>query len=794
MMQQTFVRLLIMLGCAMFSSTGFTNDDTAQVTYSKALQTQLTKALKNKGSDYQARTRHISNKQPIYTNRLILTDSPYLLQHAHNPVNWYPWGADAFAAAKGENKPIFLSIGYATCHWCHVMEEESFESIEVAKLLNQHFIAIKVDREQHPDIDSTYMTAVTLFTGRGGWPMSSFITAEGKPFFGGTYYPQAHFINLLEQVKTAWGNQHQMLLEQADQLATAVSNETAKQSQLTVLEQSVVQAAVQQILARLDQHKGGFSQAPKFPNEPLLLFLLQVAERQNEGALLDAINLTLSAMLQGGIYDQVGGGFHRYATDVQWRVPHFEKMLYNQAYLARVYSRAYRLTQNPLYARVVRQTLDYVLRDMSSRQGVFYSATDADSEGEEGTYFVWTVDEIKQVLKAADATFIIDLFGLTEQGNFAGNNILFLPTSLAQVASQQQQPLEALLTRLDALLASLRQYRQTKIPPLTDDKIIVAWNSMLITALAEAGDILNEPRYITAAKTAANALWQSQRPAANVLWRINLDHKASIHAKQEDYAHLAEALIALYDVSSDQSFLLKAGMIANEMLDKFLDKPSGMLVMGRDPLLFTQSGDAFDSALPSGNAVAMRVFQQLFKRTGQQAYSDHATRILQAFASDIARQPVAYAYLLAQLDELKKGEVSAHQYAANGAIKIDAQLRRTKVSQQYVLEVHFSSQADWHINSHQPLQQDLVATTINVVDQQYWQLRQIDYPEPELIQTQINRQALALYQGVFKITAHLMTNPVLKAQALKVTLNLQACNQNTCLAPEAITIYLSPPA
>ena len=790
-MPQNSLRVLFFLCCTMTFSTSFSDDTAYRVLYPAKLQQQLSTALNAKGSNYKARTRHIIANQPIYTNRLIFADSPYLLQHAHNPVNWYSWGDEAFATAKREKKPIFLSIGYATCHWCHVMEEESFENIEVAKILNQHFISIKVDREQHPDIDATYMTAITMLTGQGGWPMSSFITAEGKPFFGGTYYPPEDFKNLLLQVKSAWMTQQQSIHTQANRLADAVKNLISSQHTVATLEQSAVQTAIKSILSRFDTQNGGFSPAPKFPNETILLLLLQEAERNHDPEIVKTIEKTLSAMASGGIYDQIGGGFHRYSTDSLWLIPHFEKMLYNQAYLSRVYSQAYRLTENPLYARIARQTLDYVIRDMSNAKGLFYSATDADSEGEEGTFFVWSKDEIRQLLPPNDAQFIIQLYGLTPAGNFEGKNIFSLSQSLQQSANQRGESLKDLFDYLDPLLDNLRVHRNKRIPPLTDNKVIVSWNAMLITALAEASDILNEPKYLNAAKTAAISLWNLQRPKLHLLWRINLNNKPSIIAKQDDYAHFAEALMTLYDLTNEIAYLQMAEELTIEMTEQFLDTSSGTLAMGKDQLLFTQPKDAHDGALPSGNSVALRIFNRLFMRTGKVQYRDHATQLLQAFSSNIIRQPTAYTYMLSQLDELKNGETSPHQYAARGAIKVDAKTHKT-INNIHQLNIHFKIKQGWHINAHIPLQKQLIATTISPANKQIWQLTDIKYPQAERVKTNFNKQPLALYQGNFSISANLSAKAGFKIEPVKIHLNLQACNQNSCLAPELITLYLNP--
>ena len=753
--------------------------------YSQALQSKLDAALRQKGPDYQPRTRHLNNGLPIYTNRLILQNSPYLLQHAHNPVDWHPWGEEAFALARQENKPVFLSIGYATCHWCHVMEEESFENIEIARILNSHFIAIKVDREQYPDVDQTYMTAVMMISGHGGWPMSTFLTGDGKPFFGGTYYPPATFSDLLLKIQQAWENRHHDIIVQAEQLATAVQTANATQEQVKNLGMQAVDSALAQILERYDSLSGGFSDAPKFPNEPLLLLLLQYADRHPGEQLVNALQHTLSAMAQGGIYDQVGGGFHRYATDSRWLVPHFEKMLYNQAYLARVYTQAWRLSGDPLYARIVRQTLDYVLREMTSEQGGFHSATDADSEGQEGAYFIWSQKEIEQLLAAKDAAFIIALFGITTQGNFEGKNILHLPASLKETAAQQHITLQQLFSRLDPLLQTLRKQREKRIPPLTDDKILVAWNGMLITALAEAGDALHEPRYLEAAEHAADFLWQAQRPERGILWRVNLRSQASIPGRQDDYAHFSEALLALYDIDSNPLRLRQAAELADEMLEKFLETSSGALLMGQDKTLFTQPKDAHDGALPSGNAVAVRVLSRLARRTGKAEYADSAARILQAFSGSISQQPAAYAYMLAQLDELQNGEIGPRQYAARGAVKITA--RRTAAD---LLSVDITIADGWHINAHQPLQKNLVATTIELQGQSPWRLLDIRYPQAKLEKLRFEQQPLALYQGQIQIQATFSLQPEQAANPIHLQLQLQACNQDSCLAPETIQLSI----
>ena len=754
--------------------------------YPEDLQSLLSAALAAKGPDYKPRTKHMEKGLPIYTNRLIFEDSPYLLQHAHNPVDWFPWGKEVFEKAYEENKPVFLSIGYATCHWCHVMEAESFESVEIAEVLNEHFKAVKVDREQYPDIDQAYMTAVTILTGHGGWPMSSFLTHEGKPFFGGTYYTPATFVDLLLKVNHAWNSQYQALLDQAEQVADAVIRENTISEQVKILEHSAVQSAVEGILSRYDSMYGGFSQAPKFPNEPLLLLLLQAAERQPLQQILSVLDHTLSAMAQGGIYDQIGGGFHRYSTDTRWLVPHFEKMLYNQAYLARIYAKAYRLTGKPLYARVARQTLGYVLREMTAENGCFFSATDADSEGHEGTYFIWTEDEIKKLLVLEDAAFIIKVLGVTRHGNFEGKNILYLPESLDEVARQQEISLDELISRVDPILETLRKHREKRIPPLTDNKIIVSWNGMVITALAEAGELLSEPLYIHAAETAADAIWDTQRPEKGGLWRVNLDGKASIHARQDDYVHLIEALLALYDATDNSVRLQQALSLSEEMRDQFLDTSSGALVMSRESLLFTQPKDAYDSALPSGNSVAVRVFSRLAERTGKSGYRENAAKILQGFSGGIVRHPVSYAYMLAQLDELENGETGSRRYASEGAVKINTGL--VKKNGQIILVVDLNIADGWHINANRPLQADFIATEVSLEKGGGWFLGSVSYPEVSLESLKLEKNAVALYQGQVQIRVEILPESDQAVYPVHLKLQLQSCSQDVCLPPESIIL------
>ena len=755
------------------------------------LDVTLAAALVKKGTNFHPRTSHLTaDGRPQYTNRLILEDSPYLLQHANNPVNWYAWGAEAFAAAKREHKPIFLSIGYSTCHWCHVMEHESFDNIAVAKLMNQYFINIKVDREQRPDIDETYMTAVSLMTGRGGWPMSSFITPEGKTFWGGTYIPPEQFKQLLIDVHGVWQNQHDKVEQQAEQVAAAVAKVNKAKNKSAQINALLIKQATQVILTNFDPIHGGFSPAPKFPNESELFLLLDQTKRTGNKTLLHAVEVTLNAMAQGGIYDQVGGGFHRYSTDNQWLVPHFEKMLYNQAHLSRVYLQAYELTQNPFYARIARQTLDYVLREMTAEKGGFYSASDADSDGKEGSFYIWTPTEIKTTLTPDDASLAISLFGVTKTGNFEGKNILYLPQSLATYADNHQLETADLLNKIDAILDTLRKARAQRVPPFRDDKIITAWNGMMISSLVEASQLLNEPRYLNAAKKNANFLWQSNRTRDDNLWRVHLEGNSSIKAVQEDYAYLAEGLIALYDATQNSLYLSRAEALTNTMITQFWDNDDGGFFMGAPSTLSTmaRSKQSSDGAIPSGNSVALNVLAMLSRRKASLDYETKAKQTLSTFSEQITAYPSAYSYMLLGANKVLAGETSTQQYAAKGAVSIHARIETKGQQDKLVLAIKIHD--GWHINANNPLDKELVPTTLKLTDTNTSQLQPIIYPKAIEKKLGFSQQPLALYEGDIEITAPITKIAGSKKNILPVELSLQACNHLVCLAPEVITFKL----
>ncbi len=756
------------------------------VVYPSRLQKTLCKALLAKGTEYRPRTHHLlPDGSPKYTNRLILEDSPYLLQHAHNPVDWHPWGDEAFARAKKENKPVFLSIGYSTCHWCHVMEEQSFESPEIAAILNRDFIAVKVDREQRPDVDATYMNAVQLLTGSGGWPLSTFLTPDGKLFYGGTYFPPAQFRQLLLQIARAWDTQRPAIEQQAGEIAEAVARMYTPQSATGEVDINVVKRAVNELASRFDSVHGGFGQAPKFPNEPWLFLLVDELWRSYDPRLLEVVTHTLDAMARGGIYDQIGGGFHRYATDAAWQVPHFEKMLYNQAQLGLIYTHVALLNNDAFYGRIARQTFDYVLREMTSPLGGFFSATDADSEGEEGKYFLWTPEQIREALPNQEAALAIEIFGVTRRGNFEGRNILHLPLSLAKFAKQKGMTVPELLPRLDRICTRLYEVRRQRIPPLRDDKVITAWNGMMIVSMAEAGRLLNEPRYLLAARRAAEYLWR-QHYHEGKLVRASLHGRASGEGQQEDYAWLALAMLSLYDVTLDRSWLQKAQVLTDLMLAHFWDDEHGAFFMNRDRsgFLMVRPKETYDGAIPSGNSVAERLLAHLEHRAPQLLYLTRFHALAKALSGQLQHSPSGFGYFLTGFREFVQGETGPLQYAARGSVRIHGMANTER------LQVQLRIQDGWHVNGPKTLE-DLIPTHISPAeDTRGWRMGAVDYPPPERVLLPFSSQPLVLYKGKVSFSAPVKR---LGRGPLPVWLQLQACDEKHCLAPDQVQLQIPGP-
>ena len=771
--------------------------DPPGVSYSPELRRQLATGLQSQGKDYQARTRHLDqDSRPLYTNRLILQDSPYLLQHAHNPVNWHAWGPEAFAQAKRENKPVFLSIGYSTCHWCHVMEHESFEDEAVAEFLNTHFVAIKVDREQRPDIDTIYMTAVQMIAGRGGWPMSSFLTNDGKTFYGGTYFPRDRFMSLMQQVAKAWNDDQAGILAQAERISDGVQRYLDQAQTAGDLASAAPGLAVKRLKQRHDELYGGFSPAPKFPNEPDYLFLIDYARREADGEMVQLIRFDLDTMARGGIYDQVGGGFHRYSTDQDWLVPHFEKMLYNQAQLSRVYLQAASLTGDPQFNRVASQTLDYVLRDMRSPDGGFYSATDADSEDHEGVFFLWTQEQIRAVLAGPDADLAITLFKVSESGNFEGSNILHLSAPLGKQAPAGQSR-DEFLHKVDRIRSELYSAREKRIHPLRDEKIVTAWNAMMIMALAEATDLPAGEAYASAALGAGNYTWTNNRDHDGQLWRASLNGRSSVPGVQEDYAWLADAFVSLYDLSHNELWLERARSLLEHMQGQFWDQANGGYFMsapqGNAAPAMGRPKDIIDGAAPAGNAVALHAMARLARRPGEKGHflelDARANALITAFANTINRNPSAFPYFLLAARVQADGQSGSMRYAAHGDIAVSGRV------QDHQLTVNIDMQPGWHINANHPLSDNLIPTVLQAAEQNTaWDLSAVSYPPPVKKTLGFQSEELALYEGNISLKAALNTRISSQDGALlRLTLRLQACDDEICLPPEVLDLQIPIP-
>ena len=600
------------------------------------------------------------------TNRLIHETSPYLLQHAHNPVDWYPWGEEALDRAKKEDKPIILSIGYSACHWCHVMEHESFENENIAALMNQHYVCVKVDREERPDLDEIYMQAtVAMNQGNGGWPMTVFLTPDQEPIFAGTYFPPTDrwgrpgFATVLDNIAEAWRKDQGNIVKQATRFTSRLKESLQRASPLAV-GQAELDTAVEQFAQDFDAGYGGFGRAPKFPPATGLSFLLRHYTRTKHEHTLLMVQKTLDAMAAGGMYDQIGGGFSRYSTDERWLVPHFEKMLYDNALLARSYIEAYQVTGNPTYHRITVETLDYILREMTSPEGGFYSATDADSEGVEGKFFVWTPDQIQEVVKnEEDVRRFCAYYDITPEGNWENSSIPNTPKPLDQVAQDVGCTPEELQHTLDRLRSKVYQARLQRIAPGLDDKVITAWNGMMISAMAETGRVLGIQRYVDAAIRAADFLLTTLARPESRLYRTYRAGKAHLDACLEDYAYLSEAMIDLYEASGIERYLHEAVCLAERILEDFSDPDQGgFFTTGKNhETLIIRSREGPDGATPSGNAIAASALARLSFHFGREDFREAATQAIRTHGKQIAQIPRGFAKSLIVVDLLLNGPI-----------------------------------------------------------------------------------------------------------------------------------------
>jgi uncharacterized protein YyaL (SSP411 family) len=612
-------------------------------------------------------------------NRLATESSPYLLQHRNNPVDWYPWGSEAFARARAEDKPVFLSIGYSTCHWCHVMERESFENPHIAEALNRAFVSIKVDREERPDVDDVYMTAVQTMTGSGGWPLSLFLTPDARPFYGGTYYPpedrwgRPGFRTLLDAISTAWASRRDELETSAGELLAHVAAHSHGGAGGGAVGREALEAAFTDMARQFDPVHGGFGGAPKFPPAMRLELLLTRFERTGDAEARRMLETTLTKMARGGMYDQVGGGFHRYSVDATWLVPHFEKMLYDNAMLARVYLLAGRALGSSEYERIARETLDYLLREMTPPEGAqdgeseggFFAAQDADSGGEEGSFYVWTPEQLREVLPSETAALVAEHFGVTPSGNFEdGATVLSVVRTVEELAATRGRPFEEVASEIREARRTLYDARKKRVAPATDDKLLTDWTALAISAFAIGGRLLGEKRYEDAAVRAATRILERCRNATGLLHRERAG-RAGIAGFSSDYAYLVEALLDLYETTFDPRWFREAVALQAELEERFADPRGGYALTAAGPAevsgeanpsasapgsLPVRPRETLDGATPSSSSVAASNLLRLHAFTGETRYRQRAENIFSAFAAYLNRASAAVPRMLSALD------------------------------------------------------------------------------------------------------------------------------------------------
>jgi uncharacterized protein len=753
-----------------------------------------------------------------HTNHLADETSPYLLQHQHNPVDWYPWGPEALEKARREEKPIFLSIGYSACHWCHVMERESFESDDVARLLNEHFVSIKVDREERPDLDEVYMLATQLMSGSGGWPMSVFLTPDLKPFFAGTYFPpddrygRPGFQNLLRQLADYWQNRREDVHKAANHAALTLAQYSSLQSEGGEIAPDLVPAAVQAMTRDFDPVHGGFGGAPKFPPSMRLTLMLREYRRSPDERLLNVVTTTLDRMARGGIYDQVGGGFHRYSVDQHWLVPHFEKMLYDNALLAPVYLDSFQTTGNEYHARIGREVLEYVLREMTdpgTREaggGGFYSTLDADSEGHEGKFYVWSPEEVAAVLGAEDGSLFCQVYNITPGGNFEGKSIPnLIERSVEAQAAGLGTDSSALWTRLDGLRERLREARSHRVWPGLDDKVLTAWNGLMIRAFAAGYRVLGDERYRAAAERAADFVLSTLQQDGRLL-RTYRNGEARLNGYLEDYAFMTVALLDLHESTGESRWQAEAERLLETMNEQFWDKSGGGYFFtshGHEALIARMKSNE-DGAIPSGNSMAALALVRLAHLTGRAEYRERADRLLSSYAEMMQRAPAAFPNMLLAADlyraegggeraksrEQKKegGETIGAVPSGPGrtskadiAVSASAAVGIASVR----VEVRLQIPPGWHINSHLPVQEYLKPTMLRLEPGMPYRLLHVDYPEGETITFPYDPEPLSIYQGTVTLTAEVEIPPSLGADGttLPVVLSYQPCTDQECLPP-----------
>ena len=766
-----------------------------------------------------------------HTNHLIDETSPYLRQHAHNPVNWYPWGDEAFEKAKREDKPIFLSVGYSTCYWCHVMEKESFEDEEVAAILNEHFVAIKVDREERPDVDEQYMLATQLLTRRGGWPNSVWLTPEGEPWMAGTYFPKPRFMEALNRLAEIWDEQRDDVEQRADRLAQTIAQISSGGTQADdqPLSMERVDQAATQLAERYDERHAGFGPAPKFPPHGTLAVLIERHRRANDTASLPPITHTLDAMWLGGMHDHVGGGFHRYSTDEHWLLPHFEKMLYDNAQLMRHYVDGHKLAGHERYRRAVADIFQWVEREMTSPRGAFYSAIDSGEVGKEGETYVWHVDELRDVLGEADAALFAEVYSFEPGGNFTeeatgerpGTNIPHLDRPVREIARQRGEEPDAFANQLEQMRQKLLARRQTWAQPHKDDKVLTSWNGLMIGSLAYAGRELDEPRYTEAAARAAAFILDHMRRDDGTLLRTYRAQQAKQPGYLDDYAYFARGLLELYRATGERRWLERADRLAAAIVRDFQDEQAGgffFTTEGHEDLLARSKHLGGGGNIPNANGVATLVLLDLAEATDNPAYRNAAGKTLRALAGRVAQQPFGSEALIVAAAEFlepsrapvetnggeaRANEVEIEALQSDGPevrkrvdpVTIDVYASRLSVQpgESTELAVALTIDEGWHLYGLNPEIEFLIPAAVSVeADGDAVTIGEVKRPEPHRMIDPILEEELSTYTGRiwFRVPVRVDANADTGSQNLTLTVTTQACDEKRCLPPERTEVEL----
>ncbi|MEJ7593407.1 MAG: thioredoxin domain-containing protein [Planctomycetaceae bacterium] len=751
-----------------------------------------------------------------HTNALIHETSPYLLQHAHNPVNWMPWGPAAFAKAKAENKPIFLSVGYSTCYWCHVMERESFEHEDVAEIINEHFVPVKVDREERPEVDQQYMMATQLVTGRGGWPNSVWLTPEGKPWMAGTYFPREQFKQILLQLSDVWDNRHDDAVKQAEQFTSAIEKIGAGNVPSKPISTELITQTVETSLQRFDPEHGGFEDAPKFPPHANLALLIDQYRRDKNPRVLDAIETTLSEMGRGGVYDQLGGGFHRYSTDGRWLLPHFEKMLYDNGQLMRSYTDGYLLTKNERHRETVAGIYDWLVREMNSPEGGFYSAVDSESDAEEGKFYVWTFDEIISVLGDEDGKLFASVYGASPGGNIkeeatghaSKNNVLHLETTIETFAEKNSMDSRDLDKQLSAMRAKLLTVRQKREYPHLDDKVIAAWNGLMIEGLAYAGHQLDEPKYIETAKRAADFILDKMMNDGR-LQRTYRSKTAKINGYLDDYAFVSAGLLELYRATDDEKYLTAAQGMADTVMRDFADEQNGGFYFTAEP----QSGERAEFVirsknlggggnLPSGNGAMAQVLFDLGDLTDDDKYVDAARQTLEGLSGYMWQSAGQADHLLiAAATALDKADTASSVSSSDAdatfeatAVEGEAYVSKVKLKpgESFQLAVQLNIKKGFHLYGTNEGIAFVKPTTITFAKSNVPVVEKMVPPSGITKLDKAIGQELQTYQDLVTFFADLKLPDDAEIGSLVLTFNVatQACNEKQCMAPGESTVEI----